>query len=151
MYTGRGPVWGTIMRGKGGCSGEGAPGLAAIEPGGRGVIAEDGTAGGAAWTDGTDTGYGAAGGGVIATAGGGTGATTTGRVGCTGSTSLGGGASGGLTAAGSGAFATGGTTAGLVSTGIGTTAGRAGGTGGASGAAGACLRSRFNTSPGFEI
>ncbi len=56
MYTGRGPVCGTIMRGKGGCSGDGAPGLAAIGACGRGVITEDGTAGGAAWSGGAGAG-----------------------------------------------------------------------------------------------
>ena len=71
MYTGRGPVCGTIMRGKGGCIGDGAPGLAAIGACGRGDTTDDGTAGGAAWTGGAETGWGAAGGGVIAAAGGG--------------------------------------------------------------------------------
>jgi hypothetical protein len=56
MYTGRGPVCGTIMRGKGGCSWDGAPGLPAIGVCGRGDTTDDGTGGGAAWTGGAETG-----------------------------------------------------------------------------------------------
>ncbi len=158
MYTGRGPVCGTMMRGRGicGCAGGrgGGAGLVVVATGGATVGGTGGaggavTAGGAAWTGGGAAvgggagrgGAGAAGGTLTAAAGGGGGAAT-GLAGC-GTTSRGGGAAAGGGAT-TGAFATG--AAGLASAG-GLSAGRAGAAGGGA----CCLLIAFRTSPGLEM
>ena len=156
MYTGRGPVCGTIMRGRGVC------GAGALDAGGLAAIGAEGAAGGGAAmaaggaasatggvAGGGTGGRGAAGitGGAEA-ASGGAGAVNVGRgveVGTTrrGGTAagLGGGVTAGLAAGTLGAAA-----AGLVSIGGGVIAGRAGATG-------TCCFARiaFSTSPGLEM
>jgi len=161
LYTGRGPVCGTIMRGAGG---GGATGFAATE-GAAGVLAE--TAGGvgveAAGTIGCVTGRSrGAGCGVATAAGGATGGATAGLAGIAG---IGCCAVTGAAAGGTTGFAAGGTTTGRLTAAGDVTAGFS--TGGC--AAGACVRGgtargaaggatvsfccviAFSTSPGREM
>jgi hypothetical protein len=161
LYTGRGPVCGTIMRGRGVC-GAGAldaAGLAAIgaegAAGGGAAMAAGGAASATGGVAGGGTGgrgaAGITGGAEAATGGGvtgGAGAVNVGRGVGVGTTSRGGiaaGLGGGVTA-GLAAGTLGAAAAGLVSIGGGGIAGRAGATG-------ACCFARiaFSTSPGLEM
>jgi hypothetical protein len=160
LYTGRGPVCGTIMRGPGvaagaevlGAAGRGGTSGAAGAVGAEDAII-DGDAGAADVTLATGgTGGGAGRGGATGTAGTGgggaglsTGWTTAGRTG-------GGGATGAVTGGGGGATGAAGFGAGGAITGLATT----GGTGGRTGAGGAAAASFFcvialSTSPGREM
>lgn len=156
LYTGRGPVWGTITRR---CGGVGAADVAGLV---GGVAAG---AGGAAWAAGADGAEASAVcGGALGPEGRCTGPTTTGEAagagatgggtteaggrGC-GTTNLGcgGGAAGGLAAGGwAGAGGADVATAGSFSTGVGAT-----GRGRAATGAACCLLINFRTSPGLEI
>ena len=157
LYTGRGPVCGTIIRRIGGgaaLTAGGAAGFGGVATGGAGGTVAAGTggafssvvAGGAAATGGR--------GGAAASAGGAGGAGGTGG-GCTGAGGRGcgtinlgcgcGGAAGGVAFGGAGADAAG--AAGFFSTGAGGADGR---DGVATGAA-CCLLISFRTSPGLEI
>ena len=163
LYTGRGPVCGTIIRGVGACAGGGAAGavgLAAMVDGdgGGAAVLSDATAGvvevgcAAVATDGGTAGFGAIGTAGAAGAGaadwGGTGGAGTVKIGRgveVGTTNLGGAAGGGLAGFGRGAFTVGcAVPAALASTGA---------VGGGATAAGACclLMMAFNASPGLEI
>jgi hypothetical protein len=171
LYTGLGPVCGTIMRGPGGRWAAGAPGVVAAGLTAIGVCGGGGASGGggtfvgaagsastvaAAAGGGGATGRVAAGGtGFEAAGGAGGGTVNVGRGVVCGTISRGAGAggAGGFTAAGGDVtgFAGGGAVAaGLVSSGGGTTAGRGGG---GAGNAGACCFARiaFSTSPGLEM
>ncbi len=137
LYTGRGPVWGTIMRGAGGLGADGAAGRGATGD----ADAEIGGAAGAG-DDATTAAGGAAAGrtGVLI---GGTGVPTAGRS-AAGVTTAGRGAGGTAGAGGTIGFATGGATTGLAVTGG--AAGRAGGT-----TASFCCVIALRTSPGREM
>ncbi len=157
LYTGRGPVWGTIMRGGGGCGdpvtavGVGGRGAATGERGAADAVIE-GTVGAGAGGRTTVVGPGTAGRGGAETAGGvgvKVGAMLAAGFSATGAATSGGGAGEvaagieGATGAGIG-LATGGPTAGFAATG-----GVAGRAGGAS-ASFFCVMA-FSTSPGREI
>ena len=151
LYTGRGPVCGTIMRGAGGCGGpettEGADGrgatggagcgeadaatggVAGVLTGGAGVTGRGGTTAGVAATGGA-TGRSGIGGGTITR-------------GCT--TGVTGAETGAGDTTGTGGFATGGAT-----TGFATTGGATGFGGGAAAASFFCVIAR-STSPGREM
>jgi hypothetical protein len=153
LYTGRGPVCGTIMRGAGVCGaagaggGVGAAGRTGAADGGAAAVMTGACAGGAGGAT-TAGGGGAAGrGGAcgVTGAGGGaagfsTGATTVGR---------GGAGTGGVNGAGGGGvgFAAGGAATGFATTGAGGGAGRDG----AGAAASFCWVMALSTSPGREI
>jgi hypothetical protein len=157
LYTGRGPVCGTIMRGSGACGGAGAGGAAGLAPMVGGGVAARGdvtacgaetvcAAGAAGWATGGFGAVGAGGAAGVADCGGtgGAGTVKVGRGVEVGTTSLGGATGGGLGGLGSGVLTTGGGggMAALVSN------------GGAAGvAAGACclLMIAFSASPGLEI
>ena len=141
LYTGRGPVCGTIMRGAGVGDGAGAAGVA-----GRG--------GAAGAEDAVTTGAGGAGGATTAGGGGGVGRGVAGIGGVAEGAAVAG-FSGGATTAGRGGGAVGagagGATVGFGGAG-GTTAGRGGATGFGTGAtASFCCVMAFRTSPGREI
>jgi hypothetical protein len=143
LYTGRGPVCGTIMRGAGG------PG-AATTGGGVGRGAAGGGTGADAVMEGTDAGGGttAAGGGAGRAAAGATGATgATGFSSGATTTGRAGGTTGDATGAGAGGtgLGAGGATAGFAATGTGGV-GRAGGA-----TASFCCVMALSTSPGREM
>jgi hypothetical protein len=154
LYTGRGPVCGTIMRGAGGCGGPaetagtagrgastGACGVAeAVTCGGAG-------AGGATTAGGAITGRGGADTGGAAGATGGAGLSITGACVTTGRAGETAGATGGAIGATGGGT---GRTAGGATTGRATTLGGAGGRGGGA-TASRCWVIAFSTSPGREI
>jgi hypothetical protein len=165
LYTGRGPVCGTIMRGAGVAGALPMPGVAGrggMAAGGAGAVGAgdamtDGDAGAAAVTaagaeTGGATGRGGAAGGGEAMGGGGAGRSTTG---CTGAGRTGiAGAAGAVTGGGGGAtgatgFGAGGATTGLATTGGGGT-GRTGG-GGGTAAASFFWVMALSTSPGREM
>jgi hypothetical protein len=156
LYTGRGPVCGTIIRGAGGCGGPvttgGAAGRGATGAWGAADAVTNGAAGaGGATTDaggiggatgrGAATGTGGAGGATGAAGFSITGGATTGRTGGVGAAAGVGGAAGG----GFGLTGAGGTTTGLATTG-----GTGGRTGGATEASFFCVIA-LSTSPGREI
>ena len=155
LYTGRGPVCGTIIRGAGVCgaaaAGGGAGRAIAVAAGGAGaagaeIVGAVGAAGITTATGGGGVGRGAAGGGGAATTTAGfstSGGATTGRAGGAGATGAATGAAG--AGAGVAGFAAGGTTTGLAATG-----GAAGRTGGAAAASFFCVIA-FSTSPGREM
>ena len=155
LYTGRGPVCGTIMRGDGACGRGGAIGVAgfvATGVAGCGGAGAGGIAGVgvAAWAAGGTIGGcagGATGGVVAAVAGGcadgGAGTVNVGLGAVVGTTILG----GGTAAAGGGGGVFTGEAGGAA--GVALTGGRAAGADAATGAC--CLRIAFRTSPGREI
>lgn len=153
LYTGRGPVCGTIMRGDGACGRGVAIGVAGlVATGVAGCAVADGITGVgvAAWAAGGMIGGcagGATGGVVAAVAGGcadgGTGTVNVGLGAVVGTTILG----GGTAAAGGGGGVFTGEADGAA--GVALTGGRAAGADAATGAC--CLRIAFRTSPGREI
>ncbi len=166
LYTGRGPVWGTIILGGGACGGAGATGatgrativgVAGWSTEGRGGVAAGAAEVAVGAAGATTTGRGATGadeaaGDTEAAGGGGAGGAGTEKVGLgveVGTTNFGGAAGGVLGAFGSGALTLGGAgvKAGLVSTGAGAVGD------GAAAAAGVCclLMMAFSASPGLEI
>ena len=165
LYTGRGPVWGTIIRRAGASGGAGALGAADLAIGVRGCVEVEAASDDAApCAEAAACAVGAAGGGtavrgaggatggtdIAAGVGAGGGAATTGFTGGVGATNLVGVAARGLGRVAPGAFAAGG--AGAAAVGFASTGGRAV-TVWAEAASDTCclLLIAFRTSPGLEI